>query len=37
MDEGAIVEDVSKNDFFEKPQERSERAKYFLSKIISSH
>ncbi len=37
MDEGAIVEDVTKNDFFEKPEERSDRAKYFLSKIISSH
>jgi glutamate/aspartate transport system ATP-binding protein len=37
MDEGAIVEDVTKNEFFEKPEERSDRAKYFLSKIISSH
>ena len=37
MDEGAIVEDMTKNEFFEKPEERSDRAKYFLSKIISSH
>jgi glutamate/aspartate transport system ATP-binding protein len=37
MDEGAIVEDVTKSEFFEKPEERSDRAKYFLSKIISSH
>ncbi len=37
MDQGRIVEDVSKDDFFGHPEQRSERAKYFLSKIISSH
>jgi len=33
MDQGEIVEDASKTDFFEKP--RSERAQKFLSKILS--
>jgi glutamate/aspartate transport system ATP-binding protein len=33
MDQGEIVEDASKSDFFEKP--RSERAQKFLSKILS--
>jgi glutamate/aspartate transport system ATP-binding protein len=33
MDEGEIVEDASKSDFFEKP--RSDRAQKFLSKILS--
>ena len=33
MDQGAIVEDASKDDFFGKP--RSERAQQFLSKILS--
>jgi len=35
MDEGRIVEDCSKEDFFEHPEERSERAQQFLSKILS--
>ena len=34
MDQGKIVEDCSSKDFFEKPEERSERAKSFLSKIL---
>jgi glutamate/aspartate transport system ATP-binding protein len=33
MDQGEIVEDANKSDFFEKP--RSERAQKFLSKILS--
>jgi glutamate/aspartate transport system ATP-binding protein len=33
MDQGEIVEDASKSDFFEKP--RSDRAQKFLSKILS--
>ena len=33
MDQGEIVEDANKTDFFEKP--RSERAQKFLSKILS--
>jgi glutamate/aspartate transport system ATP-binding protein len=33
MDQGSIVEDASKDDFFGKP--RSERAQLFLSKILS--
>ena len=33
MDEGEIVEDALKSDFFEKP--RSNRAQKFLSKILS--
>jgi len=32
MDQGEIVEDASKDDFFAKP--RSERAQLFLSKIL---
>ena len=32
MDQGQIVEDADKNDFFGKP--RSERAQLFLSKIL---
>ena len=32
MDQGAIVEDATKDDFFGKP--RSERAQLFLSKIL---
>jgi glutamate/aspartate transport system ATP-binding protein len=32
MDQGAIVEDATKEDFFGKP--RSERAQVFLSKIL---
>ncbi len=35
MDEGAIVEDCLKEEFFGNPDERSERAKLFLSKILS--
>ncbi len=34
MDVGKIVEDCSTSDFFGKPEERSERAKYFLGKIL---
>lgn len=35
MDQGKIVEDCQKDDFFDKPQDRSPRAKEFLSKILS--
>jgi glutamate/aspartate transport system ATP-binding protein len=35
MDAGFIVEDCSKDDFFDHPEARSERAKFFLSKILS--
>jgi glutamate/aspartate transport system ATP-binding protein len=35
MDQGAIVEDCSKDEFFERPEELSERAKLFLSKILT--
>ncbi|CAM5189446.1 General L-amino acid transport system ATP-binding protein OS=Castellaniella defragrans OX=75697 GN=HNR28_002710 PE=3 SV=1 [Castellaniella defragrans] len=35
MDAGKIVEDCSKDDFFDHPDQRSERAKLFLSKILS--
>jgi len=34
MDAGKIVEDCSSTDFFGKPEERSPRAKEFLSKIL---
>ena len=34
MDQGRIVEDCSKDDFFGKPEARSARAKDFLSKIL---
>jgi glutamate/aspartate transport system ATP-binding protein len=34
MDAGKIVEDCPTTDFFGKPDERSERAKYFLGKIL---
>lgn len=37
MDQGRIVEDVTKEEFFGNPGQRSERARYFLSKIIASH
>jgi len=37
MDQGRIVEDVSKDDFFNHPEARSERAKQFLSKILTNH
>ena len=35
MDQGKIVEDCIKDDFFNKPEERSPRAKEFLSKILA--
>jgi glutamate/aspartate transport system ATP-binding protein len=35
MDQGRILEDCSKDDFFGKPEERSDRAKDFLSKILA--
>ncbi|HEU0230520.1 MAG TPA: amino acid ABC transporter ATP-binding protein [Burkholderiaceae bacterium] len=35
MDAGKIVEDCSKDDFFDHPDQRSDRAKQFLSKILS--
>jgi len=35
MDEGSIVEDCSKDDFFDHVDQRSDRAKMFLSKILS--
>lgn len=35
MDEGTIVEDCTKDDFFAHADQRSERAKLFLSKILS--
>jgi len=34
MDQGRIVEDCSKEEFFANPDERSPRAKEFLSKIL---
>lgn len=34
MDKGRIIEDCSKGDFFERTQQRSERAREFLSKIL---
>jgi glutamate/aspartate transport system ATP-binding protein len=34
MDEGRIVEDCPREDFFGKPDERTPRAKEFLSKIL---
>ncbi|NRT56137.1 amino acid ABC transporter ATP-binding protein [Sphaerotilus uruguayifluvii] len=35
MDKGQIIEDCTKQDFFGKPEERSPRAKEFLSKILN--
>ncbi|HEY9461286.1 MAG TPA: amino acid ABC transporter ATP-binding protein [Paralcaligenes sp.] len=35
MDSGTIVEDCSKDDFFDHVDQRSDRAKLFLSKILS--
>ncbi len=35
MDQGKIVEDCPKDDFFNKPDQRSPRAKDFLSKILA--
>jgi glutamate/aspartate transport system ATP-binding protein len=34
MDQGRIVEDCSKDEFFGNPDGRSARAKEFLSKIL---
>ncbi|MGB6008713.1 amino acid ABC transporter ATP-binding protein [Castellaniella sp.] len=34
MDQGAIIEDCAKDEFFGNPDARSERAKHFLSKIL---
>jgi glutamate/aspartate transport system ATP-binding protein len=34
MDEGQILEDCRTTDFFGRPEERNERARYFLSKIL---
>jgi len=34
MDEGAIIEDCPKDEFFGDPEARSDRAKHFLSKIL---
>ena len=35
MDQGRIIEDCSKNEFFGNPDARSPRAKDFLSKILA--
>lgn len=35
MDAGKVVEDCSKDDFFDHPEQRSERARQFLSKILA--
>ena len=35
MDKGQIIEDCKKDDFFGKPEDRSPRAKEFLSKILN--
>ena len=35
MDQGRIIEDCSKDEFFENPEARSHRAKDFLSKILA--
>ena len=35
MDAGKIVEDCTKEDFFEHPENRTDRAKQFLSKILA--
>ena len=35
MDQGQIVEDCTKDEFFGQPEARSERAKHFLSKILA--
>jgi glutamate/aspartate transport system ATP-binding protein len=34
MDQGAIIEDCPKDEFFGRPEARSDRAKQFLSKIL---
>jgi glutamate/aspartate transport system ATP-binding protein len=36
MDQGRIIEDCSKDEFFDNPETRSPRAKDFLSKILAS-
>lgn len=36
MDQGRIVEDCSKTEFFDQPEARSPRAKEFLSKILAN-
>jgi glutamate/aspartate transport system ATP-binding protein len=36
MDQGRIVEDCSKAEFFDNPEARSPRAKEFLSKILAN-
>jgi len=36
MDQGRIIEDCSKDEFFGKPEARSHRAKDFLSKILAN-
>ena len=35
MDAGSIVEDCTKDEFFDHPEQRSDRAKQFLSKILA--
>jgi glutamate/aspartate transport system ATP-binding protein len=35
MDQGRIVEDCSKDNFFDRPEECSERAKDFLFKVLA--
>ncbi|WP_173912833.1 amino acid ABC transporter ATP-binding protein [Acinetobacter sp. Marseille-Q1618] len=37
MDQGKILEDCKTDDFFNKPEERHERTKYFLEKISIVH
>jgi len=37
MDQGRIEEDTSKDEFFGRPEARGERARSFLSKILSTH
>ena len=37
MDQGKILEDCSTSDFFNKPEERHERTKFFLEKISAVH
>ncbi len=37
MDQGKILEDCSTTDFFNKPEERHERTKFFLEKISAVH
>jgi len=34
MDEGKILEDCATTEFFGKPEQRNERARYFLSKVL---